>query len=176
MLVSIFKFFCFNCKGNNPNVEVRCIGSMAIVTQSCKYCKKEFKWKSQPLLYGNIPAGNLMTSYSILASGVNISQTFLMFRHLGLSTIALRTFFHHQRKFLFPSILLYWEKQRSMLIEKLKCVKDVQWSGDGRFNSMGHNAKYGVYTMYCNTISKLVHFELVQVSMNFDSNFIKDSV
>ena len=36
-------------------------------------------------------------------------------------------------------------------------------SGDVRFDSMGHNAKYGTYTMFCNTISKLVHFELVQV-------------
>ena len=35
--------------------------------------------------------------------------------------------------------------------------------GDGRFDSVGHNAKYGTYTMYSNSISKLVHFELVQV-------------
>ena len=37
------------------------------------------------------------------------------------------------------------------------------WSGDGRFDLMGHSAKYGVYTMYNNSISKLVHFELLQV-------------
>ena len=29
---------------------------------------------------------------------------------------------------------------------------------------MGHNAKFGVYTMFCNTILKVVHFELLQVS------------
>ena len=28
---------------------------------------------------------------------------------------------------------------------------------------MGHSAKYGVYTMFCNNVSKLVHFELLQV-------------
>ena len=37
-------------------------------------------------------------------------------------------------------------------------------SGDGRFDSMRHSAKYGVYTMSCTTILKVVHFELVQVS------------
>ncbi len=31
---------------------------------------------------------------------------------------------------------------------------------------MGHNAKYGVYIMFCNSVSKLVHFELLQVSCN----------
>lgn len=165
--MSIFQLFCFNCKANNPNVEIRRTGSMATVIQNCKYCKQEFKWKSQPLLFGNIPAGNLMTSFSILTSGVNISQAFLMFRHLGLSMIAPRTFFHHQRNYLFPSVLLQWDKHRSMLIGKLKDISNTQWSGDGRFDSMGHNAKYGVYTMFCNSISKLVHFELVQVFLLF---------
>lgn len=42
-------------------------------------------------------------------------------------------------------------------------VKEVVWTGDGRFDSMGHSAKYGVYTMLCTTIMKIVHFEVVQV-------------
>ena len=49
------------------------------------------------------------------------------------------------------------------MYEAAKSIKNLQWSGDGRFDSMGHNAKYGVYTMFCNSISKLVHFELLQV-------------
>ena len=50
-------------------------------------------------------------------------------------------------------------------------MADVVWSGDGRFDSMGHSAKYGVYTMFCNTILKVVHFELLQVSGSI--NYIK---
>ena len=49
------------------------------------------------------------------------------------------------------------------MINQLRQVEDAQWSGDGRFDSMGHNAEYGVYTMFSNSISKLVHFELLQV-------------
>ena len=45
-------------------------------------------------------------------------------------------------------------------------MKDVAWTGDGRFDSMGHSAKYGVYTMFCTTLMKIVHFELVQVSVH----------
>ena len=169
MLVAIFKHFCFYCKADKPSVEVRQTGSMATVIQSCRQCGKEYKWKSQPLLFGKVPAGNIMMSLAILTSGVSISQVFLMFKHMGLLAISVRTFFLHQRKFLFPSILLQWKKHRESLIKKVKDVKDAQWSGDGRFDSMGHNAKYGAYTMFCNSISKIVHFEVVQVGKHFFS-------
>ena len=165
--MAIFKQFCFHCKADKPNVEIRQTGSMATVIQSCRQCRKEYKWKSQPLLFGKVPAGNLMMSLAILTSGVSISQVFLMFKHLGLLAISVRTFFLHQRKFLFPSVLLQWNKYRKSLIENVKDVKDAQWSGDGRFDSMGHNAKYGAYTMFCNSISKIVHFEVVQVGIHF---------
>ncbi len=40
---------------------------------------------------------------------------------------------------------------------------DLIWCGDGRFDSMGHCVKYGAYTMFCPSIMKIVHFEIVQV-------------
>lgn len=36
-------------------------------------------------------------------------------------------------------------------------------AGDGRFDSMGHSAKFGAYTILCCTIPMIVHFALVQV-------------
>lgn len=48
-------------------------------------------------------------------------------------------------------------------MNKLRTLKDVEWTGDRRFDSMGHSAKYGAYTMLCTTIMKIVHFELAQV-------------
>ena len=33
---------------------------------------------------------------------------------------------------------------------------------------MGHSAKYGSYTMFCSSIMKIVHFELLQVSFDFN--------
>ena len=166
MLMQIFQQFCFNCKEDSPEVTIKQTGSMATVIQTCKKCKNEFKWRSQPLVLGSIPAGNLMMSFGILTSGVNISQVFLMFKHMGLAAITIRTFFRHQRQFLIPSVLLQWERNRDSLIEKIKSIKDAQWSGDGRFDSMGHSAKYGSYTMFCNSMSKLIHFEVVQVVFN----------
>ena len=60
--------------------------------------------------------------------------------------------------------MLHWEKCQNSLIEKVKKIKNAVWSGDGCFDSMGHSAKYGVYSMFCNSIGKIVHFEIRQVS------------
>ena len=97
--------------------------------------------------------------------GASISKVLLVFRHFGLAAYSSRTFFYHQRIFILPSILQYWETYQAKLVQSLKSVKDSVWSGDGRFDSMGHSAKYGAYTMFCCTIMKIVHFELLQVSI-----------
>jgi solute carrier family 8 (sodium/calcium exchanger) len=165
-LVELFGRFCFNCKAENPKVQVKHIGSMATVVQACSKCLMEnFTWRSQPMVMGRYAAGNIMTSFGILMSGINISQAMLMFRHMNLATISVRTYHIHQSTHLFPAVLKHWEVYQSGLIEEVKDSGEESqtWSGDGRFDSMGHSAKYGVYTMWSNTTSKLVHFELVQV-------------
>ena len=85
----------------------------------------------------------------------------LVFKHIGLSAYDARTFFFHQRNFLFPAVLSYWEHYQAVLIEE---INDAVWSWYGPFDFMGHSAKFGVYTLFCNTILKVVYFELLQVS------------
>ena len=141
---------------------------MVIVNQHCMICgDNSFSWKSQPMMFnGRYPAGNVLLSFSILMAGASISKILLVFKHMGLSAYNARTFFFHQKNFQFPAVLSYWERYQAALIEKIKNTKDAVWSGDGRFDSMGHSAKFGVYTLFCNTILKVVHFELLQVRLN----------
>ena len=94
-------------------------------------------------MFGRHP-GNVMLSFGMLISGAKISQVLLMFKNMGLSVIFLWTYFYHQKKFQFPLVLNYWKTQQSTLLEKVKEIEEPQWSGDGRFYSMGHSAKYGV--------------------------------
>ena len=96
-------------------------------------------------------------------AGASISKLLLVFRHMGLSAYTARTYYYHQQKFLFPTVLRYWQTYRSNLMRELAERDDLVWSGDGRFDSMGHCAKYGAYTMLCCTVMKIVHFEIVQV-------------
>ena len=96
--------------------------------------------------------------------GASISKVLLICKHMGLSAYSVRTYFYHQRKYLFPIVLKHWQQYSSSLITSLRSAKDLVWCGDGRFDSMGHSAKYGVYTMFCSNTNKCVHFELLQVS------------
>ena len=113
--------------------------------------------------HGTYPAGNALLSLDVLMAGASISKVLLLFRHLGLCCYSPRTYFSHQRSFIFPIVIRHWELYKAGLVSKLKDMKGVVWSGDGRFDSMGHLAKYRAYTMFSSSIMKVVHFELVQV-------------
>ena len=168
MLVTLFTMFCFKCKKNKPTVSVNHNGTMVTVWQHCPKCgENAFKWQSQPLVLGKYPAGNILLSFSVLMAGASVSKVLLVFRHMGLCVYNVRTYFIHQKKFLFPVILQYWEKYQAALVENIKEMKDVVWCGDGRFDSMGHSAKYGAYTMFCSSSLKVVHFEILQVYILF---------
>lgn len=64
-------------------------------------------------------------------------------------------------------IYLHWKKYQQKLVQSLKEVKEgVVIAGDGRHDSMGHRVKYGAYTIFGCTLSKIIHFSLVQVYNN----------
>ncbi len=145
---------------------------MVKVYQSCITCGKDcWKWRSQPYVLGRYPAGNILLSLGTLAAGASISKLLLVFKHFNLASYTARTFFRHQKQFLFPAIIHHWEKYRESLLAELHGEDRVVLCGDGRFDSMGHSAKYGSYTIYCENIKKIIHFELVQVSIITANHF-----
>ena len=156
--------FCFNCKAEGPEISMKKNGTMVTVSQCCRNCgPNAFVWRSQPFVLGRYPVGNILLSFAILMAGASLSKILLVVKHMGMSTYSARTYFVHQSKFLFPAILTYWEQYRSQLVEEIKKQGRAIWCGDGRFDSIGHSAKYGAYTMFCCAVAKIVHFELVQV-------------
>ena len=94
-----------------------------------------------------------MLSFAILMAGTSVSKMLLALRHMGISVYSACTYFVHEGKFLFPAIL-------TTLMNELKKKQKAIWCGNGRFDSMGHSAKYGAYTMFCCAVAKIVHFEL----------------
>lgn len=137
---------------------------MAVLTQSCKECGRSYQWRSQLLVLGKYPAGNILLSFGILMAGATVSRVLLALRHMGLAVISNRTYFLRQKKFLFPVVLHYWEDYRLKLLNQLKSIQGTVFSGDGRFDSMGHSAKFGTYTIFSCDLMKIVHFDL-QVSV-----------
>ncbi len=164
MLIKLFSLFCFVCKSGVPEVKMVKNGSMITVVQSCQNCGKDsFKWQSQPFVLGRYPAGNVLLSFASLAAGASISKILLVFKHMNLVTHNVRTFFRHQKMFVVRAILRHWEIYRSDLISAANNEDKIVICGDGRFDSMGHSAKYGTYSIFCSNTSKIIHFELVQV-------------
>lgn len=164
-LIMLFSLFCYNCKAEKPGVTMQKNGTMVTVNQHCSSCKSGFTWKSQPYLFGRYPAGNILLSFSTLMAGASISKVLLLFRHMNLCAYNIRTYFYHQSRFLFPAILEHWERYQSSLLSKIKNMDEIAFAGDGRFDSMGHSAKYGAYTMFTFPEMKIVHFELLQVCL-----------
>lgn len=154
--------FCFKYRSSTPTVEAVKNGTMISITQNCPKCGDgAFKWRSQPLIFGKYPAGNIALSYGILMAGASASKIFLVLKHMNVCATNIRTYFLHQRKFILPAILQHWESYREGLVNKVKEAENIVWCGDGRFNSMGHSAKYGTYSMFCSSpIDKIVHFPL----------------
>ena len=91
-----------------------------------------------------------------------ISKVLLVVKHIGLGVYESRTFFYHQSRFVFPIILKYWETYLVSLVTKIKGMKEAVWSGDGRFDSIGHSAKVGAYTLLWSPIMNIVHSELLE--------------
>ena len=88
---------------------------------------------------------------------------------MGISLYSVRTYFVHQSKFLFPAILTYWERYRATPVNELKEKREVIWRENGRFDSMGHSAKYGAYTVFCcaldvGLLHEVVHSMLHNIS------------
>ena len=111
MLLSLFTMLCFKCKKSQPRATMKQMGITVIVSQHCTICSdKAFPWRSQPLIFGEYPAGNALLSFGVLMAGASISKVLLVMRHTGLCAYSARRFSVHQKNFLFPVILNCWEK------------------------------------------------------------------
>ena len=157
---------CVYCGNAITKVKKKIMGSFLHITQWCEKCKRKRMWDSQPYI-GNIPAGNILASASILYSGSLPSKALHIFKILNCSMITSRSFFYHQSKYLQPSVHSVWvEHQKKLLAFFKEENRQLIVAGDGRSDSPGHSAKYGSYSIVELTCNKVVDFKLVQVCDN----------
>ena len=138
--------------------------AVAVYQQCCELdCGFSRTWHSQPFI-GRSPAGNLLLSAAILFSGSHFSKAQQLFSHMKIPCISRSTFDNHQNKFLFPTVLNFWESERSAMMEELsKMEGGLVLAGDGRSDSPGHCAKYGSYSVLEMRLNKVIDIQLVQV-------------
>ena len=160
-LLSLFSL-CIYC-GTLTSISKFVIGSFLKIVQTCSRCSRRRVWESQPYI-GKIPAGNILTSASILYAGALPAHVLKMFRFMNLVTISRKTFFRHQKKILQPAVHSVWNRHQELLLSSLREKGDkLITAGDGRSDSPGHSAKYGSYSLLELTCNKIVDFKLIQV-------------
>ena len=148
-----------------------CIGEIArqkgtciAIRQLCSHCGHEWVWMSQPYMK-DIPAGNILLSSAILFSGATPGKALRMLNHMQLACISDRIFYRHHSRFLEPAILTVWAAEQSRLLAECKAHdSSLSIGGDGRVDSPGHSAKYGLYALIDLDTNKVIHIELVQVN------------
>ena len=156
---------CRNCLSKAVEIKRTTQGSLLRIKQICSRCNYKWEWDSQPMC-GNIPAGNISLSAAILYAGALPTKALRIFSFLKCCSISTRTFFRHQRQYLWPSVSTIWNFEQQNLLTSLRQNNTkLVLSGDGRADSPGHCAKYGSYTVVEMSCNKVVHFELIQVSV-----------
>ena len=132
----------------------------------CDKCEKSRRWDSQPYIVGNLPAGNLLLSASILFSGAPLTKTLRGLSALNVANICISTVHAHSKCYLFPTIWHQWLDKQDDLFEHLRTLEGgLILGGDGRADSPGHCAKFGSYSMLECRINKVIDVQLVQVSI-----------
>ncbi len=77
----------------------------------------------------------------------------------------------HTGQYLYPIILATWSHQQKELVKILLDMCDGVWASmDMRFDSSGHSAKFGTYTVIENRINKVISFQLIQVCIRANKN------
>ena len=136
-------------------------GTCVIVTAICLEGHSH-KWHSQPMT-GNMSAGNLLVSASVLFSGSTMHRFAAMADILKLQSLSESEFYRIQDACLFPIIQKAYDRHIDTVNAWLGDAP-LLLIGDGRCDSPGHLAKYGTYTLMDQNTGVILDFQQVQVS------------
>ena len=119
-LTALMQLFtsCPMCKNSTVPRVKRILGTFISIIQKCTSCKFSRIWDSQPFI-NNIPAGNLHLSTAILVTGSSPTKVLRLLECLECAVYSDRTFFLHQRKYLYPAISTIWENQQHEVVEEV---------------------------------------------------------
>ncbi|XP_068758424.1 uncharacterized protein [Montipora capricornis] len=145
-------------------------GSMLLVELTC-HSSHTKTWESQ--VVKRKPLGNLLLAAAILFTGNTFTSISNLASCLNLQFFCERVFYDTERKYLLPVVNEAWEAESNRQIDTLTPRAVVNLEGDGRWDSPGHCAKYGTYTLMDEDTGNVVVFNVVQVSVVSSSNAVE---
>ncbi|XP_067949443.1 uncharacterized protein [Watersipora subatra] len=131
------------------------MGSNLTINAQCKDCDKVNTWSTQPS-FGRKYAGNVLLLSSIVLSGQTYTQFAKLANSLNLMITLKTLFYRYQKSYVVPAVNEMYlgaiEKAQSIVASQ---DEEICLSGDGRFDSPGHSARYCTYTFLEPVISTL---------------------
>ena len=153
---------CFTCASQATITKKNIYGSALVVELIC--CKGHRNvWKSQSSVRG-FYHGNIKLAASVLFSANTFKNIQNYFEMAGVPWISKSRYYFMQQNYLHGVENEAWRREHSVDILDLKNRENCHFSGDGRCDSPGHNAKYLTYSFLDQKTGKVVAMSLTQVT------------
>ena len=110
------------------------------------------------------PLGNLLPAAAIIFTSNTFASISNLVSCLKLQFFCERVFYDTQRTYLFPFLNEALGAESNRQIDTLTSKAVVNLEGDGRCDSPGHCANYGIYTLMDEDTENVVAFNVIQVS------------
>ncbi|KAF6028531.1 hypothetical protein EB796_013164 [Bugula neritina] len=151
---------CPMCAGHSSVELSSRHGAYLKFSSTCTTCQHFRLWENSPMK-NKTPLINLFMSAGILFSRCLPTKTLRFLQMISVKSPSPATYFHYQKKFLHGVIREVYSSDMKALLKTLS-TQELRVSGDGRFDTPGHSATFGVYTMMDSDTSKIISTELVK--------------
>ena len=114
--------------------------------------------------------GNLTNAAAVLFSANTYQRLARFFDLAGIQWITKTCYYSIQDQYLHGVVNKFYKEQLKTILEEIKQSNAVEFGGDGRCDSPGHNAKYLTYSFMEKKTNQIAGFSLVQVTEAGNSN------
>ena len=142
-------------------------GSAVVVNLRCSSGHQN-TWKSQPVT-NRYYEGNVKLAASVLFSSNTYMKIAKYFEVANIAWVSKSRFYDLQKRFFFGVANQFWNEEQNKVIREIS-NRPIKFSGDGRCDSPGHNAKYLTYSLADQETSKITTLSITQVTEAGNSN------
>ena len=160
--------YCLSCPAKALVNSVFIQGSALVVELICEDGHISL-WRSQPRT-SNFYEGNIVLAASILFSANTFSKIKKYFELACIPFISHTSYYNLQKDYLFGVANEAWVNEEKEVVSKISQPHPCLFSGVGRCDSPGHNAKYLTYTFLEHSINKIVAMPVTQFTECRNSN------